>query len=498
MFKCLNLLTESYLPPKSADTSPPTLDQLSVELKDIDNWYLLGLQLNIRKDILDSIEKVHDTKMRRCIETVQHWMNNTNNPKWETVHEALRNIGESVIAARIAKKYHVQPSSVSVQGHSGCIEEVKSKAIITREQWRISTYFTTVLFWITKILEEEIKPEELVQFLCLQCHPLYPEALYVDRKILNSTGSVSDIMKSLVPDYINYMDTGLLEAILGTFQVHEAQKLLQQYHDRYPHLRQLRDMPDPISDERLDLTRRKRLKAKCDLDFDSAKAGDVKRVKTSIEGATGINQQFVTIAQTDEGSLILTFLIPESVSGIFQELCNEDLELLAEAGIMELQISGFVLSDIQKYCSQGTRNPVQSTGVFDAGQNATRVKGYDAYIEHRSEPFTSNEKAQLTGLLGSVSKSKLEEVCSDSYLQQLSTHIRDWKKLAPRFGISNLEAEELTHCYQTLSEQGYWALHCWKQINPKTAMYGELIACLLAHAPFDLTKAALKMLIPGK
>jgi len=165
---------------------------------------------------------------------------------------------------------------------------------------------------------------------------------------------------------------------------------------------------------------------------------------------------------------------------------------------MELQISGFVLSDIQKYCSQGTRNPVQSTGVFDAGQNATRVKGYDAYIEHRSEPFTSNEKAQLTGLLGSVSKSKLEEVCSDSYLQQLSTHIRDWKKLAPRFGISNLEAEELTHCYQTLSEQGYWALHCWKQINPKTAMYGELIACLLAHAPFDLTKAALKMLIPGK
>ena len=199
------------MPRKSADTSPPTLDQLSVELKDINNWYLLGLQLNISKDILDSIEKTHDTKVRRCVETVQHWINNSSNPKWETVHEALRNIGESVIAARIAKKYHVQSSSegtLSVQGHSVCIEEVKSKAIITREQWRISTYFAAVLFRIIKILEEVVKPEDLVQFLRLQCHPLYPEALYVDRKILKPTSHSSCRSEASGTESANYQICG--------------------------------------------------------------------------------------------------------------------------------------------------------------------------------------------------------------------------------------------------------------------------------------------------
>jgi len=96
------------------------------------------------------------------------------------------------------------------------------------------------------------------------------------------------------------LETGLLEAILESFQVEEAQNLLQEYHDRYPHLRQLSDMRDPVPDERLDLTRRKRLRAKCDGDFESARASDVRRIWTSIESATGIDHRFVTPAQHSE------------------------------------------------------------------------------------------------------------------------------------------------------------------------------------------------------
>ena len=431
-----------------------------------------------------------------------------NNPKWETVHEALRNIGESIIAAKIAKKYDVQSRSINEEkilkpdskhlSNSEQVSTVKSKPIIRREQWRISTYFGMVLDVIIEILENEVKPEKLVRFLRLQCHPLNPEALYVDKEILQPTSGVSEIMQSLVPDYINYMETGLLEAIVDRFEVQRAQKLLQKYHDRYPHLRQLSDMPDPIPDERLDLTRRKRLRAKCDGDFDSARANDVKRIKMSVEDATGIDHRFVTLAQHSEGSLILTFLIPDSVSGIFKELCDEDLELLAEAGIVELQIDDFVLSDIQKYCPRRTGSTVQSTSVSDAGQSGTTTKGYNTYIEQRLEPFTRKEKAQLTDLLNSVSTSRLEEVCSDSFLRKLAPHMRDWRKLAPRFGIGSIEAEELAHHYQDPNEQRYRTLHRWKQINPETATYGELIKCLLAHAPFDLTEAAVMMLTPSK
>ena len=502
------------MPPKTVDASIPTLGQLSAELRDFENWYLLGLLLDVNKDALDSIKKSHDTNIERCIKMLQCWITNCKNPTWETIHEALRNIGESVIAAEIARKYDIRPSSardekspalssehLSSRGEEKSVVYKKSSTLKSRlfsqEERRISGHFAIAMDRITDVVEEVVKPEKLLRFLCFYCHPLYPEMLYVDQKILKCTSNVSEVMKSLVPDYINYMETGLLEAIIERFDCKQAQHLLQQYHDCYPHLRQLKDMPDPVSDERLDLTRRKRLRAKCDDDFDSARATDVKRIQKSIENATGIDRQFVTPAQHSEGSFILTFLIPMSVSGLFQELCDEDLEILAKAGIMELRIDDFVISDIEKFCPQRTRSSTQSTRVFSADQTGVTTKGFDSHMEQRAEQFTGKEKDQLKCLLESIPISRLDEVCTDSFLQQLATHMTDWRKLAPHFGISESTAEELAHCFRDVDEQRYMALHWWKQICPDTATYQHLIACLLAHAPFDLAEAAIKMLTPG-
>ena len=118
-------------------------------------------------------------------------------------------------------------------------------------------------------------------------------------------------------------------------------------------------------------------------------------------------------------------------------------------------------------------------------------------MEQRAEQFTGKEKDQLKCLLENIPKSRLEEVCTDLFLQQLATHMRDWRKMAPHFGISDITAEELAHRFQDVDEQRYKTLCCWKQISPDTATYENLIACLLAHAPFDLAEAALKMLTPG-
>ena len=235
----------------------------------------------------------------------------------------------------------------------------------------------------------------------------------------------------------------------------------------------------------------------CDDDYNSARASDVKRIRTGLESATGIDHQFVTHAQHREGSLKLIFLIPKSVTGIFPELCDEDLKLLAEAGIVELQIDDFVISDIQKYCPQRTESSTQSISAPSADQSSTTAKGFDTYIDQRAEQFTSNEKGQLKCLLEHLPKSRMEEVCSDSFLRQLAAHLRDWRKLAPHFGITQQEVEVLSFSYPDVGEQGYKALHCWKQINPNNATYKELIACLLTCAPFDLAEAALKMICPG-
>jgi len=501
--------------PKCADTSLPTLSQLSAELRDFKNWYLLGLQLNISTDILDSIEKTHDTTVRQCIEMIKHWVHNSKNPTWGVVHDGLRNIGESVIAEKIAVKYNIQPSVTREEKlpaqsseHSNSRSEettesgsttkvLKPRQTILREKRRIVSYFAIVIDRITVIVASSVKLDELLQFLHFYSHPLNPEMHYIDKHIRQSTSSVSEVIKSLFPDYINYMDTGLLEDIIERFECKEAQRLLQQYHERYPLNRLLRDMPDPVPDERLDLTQRKRLRVECDGDFDGARALDIKSVRTSIESATGIDQQFVTHAQHSQGCLKLIFLIPESVSCIFHELCDEDLELLAEAGIVELQIDDFVIRDIQKFCPQRTESSTQSVTAPSADQSGITAKGFDSYIDQRAEQFTSKEKGQLKCLLEHFPKSRMEEVCSDSFLHQLAAHMRDWRELAPYFGITQHKAEVLTFSYPDVGELRYRALHCWKQINPDNATYKELIACLLTHAPFDLAEAALKMLSAG-
>ena len=503
------------LPKSITTTSTPSLRQLSVELKDFENWYLLGLQLDISKDALDSIERTYNTQVRCCIEMVQHWINNSKNPSWNAIHGALRSIGESVIAEKLASEYNIQPSitreeklpaqsseHLSSRGEetsesSSITKTMKLRQTILQEQARIPGYFAIVMDRITEIVALSVEQDKLLQFLHFYGHRLKPEMRYIGQEILQSTGSVSEVMKSLFPDYINYMNTGLLEDIIVRFECTEAESLLQQYHDRYPINRLLRDMPDPVSDERLDLTRRKRLQSKCDRDFNSARAFDVKKFRTAIESATGIDHQFVTHAQHSEGSLNLTFLIPESVSGIFQELCDEDLQILAEAGIVELQIDDVIISDIQKYCPQRTESSTRSLSAPSADQSGTTAKGFDSYIDQRAKQFTSKEKRQLKSLLESIPKPRMEEVSSDSFLQQLAAHMKDWRELAPHFGITQHEVEVLTFDYPDVGEQSYRALRCWKQINPDDATYKELIACLLAHAPFDLVEAALNMLSPG-
>ena len=284
---------------------------------------------------MDSIEKTHDTQVMQCIEMIQYWISNCKNPTWEALHGALRNIGESVLATEIAGKYNIWPiitreeksparssgyfdflpsstteeklpalmhsSSKEKSESSSSTKVLKPQQIVRQEQRRVISYFAVIMDRITDILESLVKPEKLLRFLRFHCHPLNPEILYIDQHILQCTGSVSEIMECLVPDYINYMNTELLEVIIERFECKEAQSLLQQYHDWYSTNRLLQDMPNPVSDERLDMTRRKRLRTMCESDFDSTRAVDIKRNQTAVESATGIDHQFVTSSQHNEG-----------------------------------------------------------------------------------------------------------------------------------------------------------------------------------------------------
>ena len=140
------------------------------------------------------------------------------------------------------------------------------------------------------------------------------------------------------------------------------------------------------------------------------------------------------------------------------------------------------------------------SGMDPAKKSRTSSEGdcyFDTHMERRAKQFSSKERNCLKGLLRSIPKSVLEKVCSDAFLWQLAIHMRDWTELATPFGISELGVKELARRYPDVKEQTYRALYSWKQIKPDTALYENLIACLLAHAPFDLAEAALNILTSG-
>ena len=120
-------------------------------------------------------------------------------------------------------------------------------------------------------------------------------------------------------------------------------------------------MPNAVSDEELDRTTGvKRLRVETNISLEEATIADTETVQNGLGQATGIGPYFITPAQHDPGSLILTFLVPESVCDIFCELCEEDLEILANCGIMRLQIEDCVIENIHEHCTNVDKELEQS------------------------------------------------------------------------------------------------------------------------------------------
>lgn len=86
----------------------PTLTEKNLlsRLRFLDDWYNLGLQLDIPKDKLREIEDSHPDKPTRCKEeTLDYWLKRGENSSWETLATAVADMGHLDIAIQIREKY---------------------------------------------------------------------------------------------------------------------------------------------------------------------------------------------------------------------------------------------------------------------------------------------------------------------------------------------------------------------------------------------------------
>ena len=88
---------------------PTVLKDVVTVLTDFPGWYTLGVGLEVPKTTLDTIHANYCdgiNAVERCkIEMVDWWLNNAKNPTWAALVAALKAIGKTGLAKRIAKKY---------------------------------------------------------------------------------------------------------------------------------------------------------------------------------------------------------------------------------------------------------------------------------------------------------------------------------------------------------------------------------------------------------
>ena len=364
-----------------------------------------------------------------------------------------------------------------------------------RETHHLSRKFAIVFSDVTDLLDKSVDMAKIKEFLDCYCHPLYPEQLFVNPKTYKCANTTKELIKSLCPQFINFMHYYLLEDIVEEFGCDKAKEVLQQYTDqKNSRKRKLDDVPSPITDGEIEQFHgTKKLKVEVEGDTSDATVEIIGDIQKTLEKATGIKRAVITYAFYDPGSVLLTFLIPETIHHIFHELSTEDLTILADSGVMKLEVDEVVIDNIQQYCTV-KNHPVE---VAVEGGDRTKPTGLEYYLKERATEITSEKYFHLLKMLGAAETAMLNDICSEQFLENFSKDLQDWKKVAPYFSIHEWNIEELVYKYPHENDQKYQALLCWKRAEGSTATYYNLLESLILHGNIGEVEALLQKLGEG-
>ena len=350
---------------------------------------------------------------------------------------------------------------------------------------------------VADLLDKSVDIAKLKDFLDSYSHPLYPEQPYVHPKIYKDANTTKQLIKSLCPEFINFIHYYLLEDIVLSFECGTARKVLQQYTEqKYSRKRKLEDLPSPITNgESEQFYGAKRLKVKVEGNTSDASVEMIGEIQKALERGTGVKQSVIVYACNDPGSILLTFLIPESIIHIFPELNTEDLTILANSGVMKLEVDEVIVNNIQQYSTVKTHSGKLKVAA-ESGQ-PTKQTGLEYYLQQRATEMTSERYSHLVKMLVSVEHKLLTDGCSEEFLKWIAKDLQDLKELASLFCIHEWNIEEIVCNYPDENDLKYQALLCWKRAEGSTATYYNLLESLLLHGKVDEVEKVLQKLGEG-
>ena len=350
--------------------------------------------------------------------------------------------------------------------------------------------FQQLISGVGTLLAESIAASELKEFLQSFNHILYPEAQHIDSRLLINTESLPQILTALQPHVINFLNWGVLQKAADAFSINTI-PAVQSYAGRFPPHTKLATVPDPLSEEEVsDFKGVQRLRVTCGGNGIELTIADVQAVREAMEKATGIDMDFIIFAYWEGGFTThqFTFLIPKSISGVFGELWEEDLAILARKGVQRLEVDYDTVADNIYVQLPQVVEPARE----DSRMMTKRFELKDFIPEDEAERMSEEEFSHLNALITSIPADRLQETCSNDFLKVFVKKMGSWKDLAPYLGISELDLEDQAQTYPgDEEEQKYVALLNWKSIDVNSATYERLVECLLTHGHIDDAKELL-------
>ena len=330
-------------------------------------------------------------------------------------------------------------------------------------------------------LEVKVEVNQLKDYLQSFSHILYPENQYIDPSVLNNADSIPHIFITLQPQFINFLNWGILWKAADAFDI-EMAPAFQLYESRLPSDTPLSTLPDPQSEKEISefkIIQKLRVTRGGGSGIEWT-LGDVQAVKEAMEKATGIDQDFIIYAYWEGGFSThqFTFLIPKCISVIFGELCEEDLAILAGIGVRRLEVDYHTVADNIHELYPQTVPHIKADNRMVA-----KNFGLEHFIpEDEAEHMSEEDFDHLNDLITNIPADKLKETCSNDVLKVLARKMGSWKDLAPYLGINQWDLEDLAGMYPgDEEEQKYVALLNWKGIDKSSATYERLVECLLTH-----------------
>jgi len=263
-------------------------------------------------------------------------------------------------------------------------------------------------------------------------------------------------------------------------------------------VRKLRHHPAPVTDDIIEqCSSQKRLKVSVDGDVNRTTPQDMQTVQGAITQATGIGQAGLVYANQDPGnSVIFNFLIPHSFVELFNELCNDDLTILASAGITNIQVEELDIAVIKAQTTELKRVKRLSSSTARASREPVKPSSLEHHLNERQD-IPSQERCDLIAMVKMIPDTQLNEVCSEKMLLEFSLCIHDWRTLAPFVGLPDFYYDEFTTRYPAVADQNYQLLLYWKRRVGESAIYHHLLETVVLHGKTEEVRALAQIPLRG-